>query len=300
MRTSHDPASCPFRMQVTTVVIDGEDGAGPRTVRFDDRNHKLNGLVVQVMMRALDTARWDPLLEAPVTEEAHPDDCPLCAFHAEDAPHLYGVWISRDYLRGPRGRHQFVEDVGTAAQASSLMSLYAELLAEQPPLGGGALTIRGLHVPVDGPARWDARLVSADTQLWLWDAAPGDRWWPDRALGFDGGRVVEIPGDQVAATAPIAKLPTLPPRPGTVMLDGITLHLVPGTDRIESLLDPDSATPARRIVDGAVEPLQGAPNGLIVFGRHRDDRPPIQRLHDLAPEYSYLARGVLEGRGQRW
>jgi hypothetical protein len=65
-----------------------------------------------------------------------------------------------------------------------------------------------------------------------------------------------------------------------------------------SVRDPESSRPARRVLDdGSEEPVAGAPNGLVLYGRARFDRPSFDVAAQRTPEYAYLFQGIAEGRG---
>jgi hypothetical protein len=75
----------------------------------------------------------------------------------------------------------------------------------------------------------------------------------------------------------------------------------PAPDALGALMsvrDPGSSQPARRVLDdGSEEPVAGAPNGLVLYGRTRVDRPSFAVAAQRTPEYAYLLQGTAEGRG---
>ncbi|SFQ28265.1 hypothetical protein [Amycolatopsis rubida] len=172
------------------------------------------------------------------------------------------------------------------------------------------------------PPRYRLDFVAEHSQLWLWHENPAEpavarrnRQWPDEVLLLapDADRVATVPGpdfaeqaeaeDAAAETRRARQRAANPVGFQTTILDGrqITWYRDAADDReggLCSILDPESAEPARRILDdGSAERLDGAPPGLTVYGRYRHDRPGFARASAMTPQYAYLLAGITEGRG---
>lgn len=71
--------------------------------------------------------------------------------------------------------------------------------------------------------------------------------------------------------------------------DGVIIAWIDGNEgtgrRIASVTDTTRTAPAVRIIDGEEQPLHDEPDGLIVLGLHKWDRPGCDAAAELLPAY---------------
>ncbi|UUV32343.1 hypothetical protein NQK81_02495 [Amycolatopsis roodepoortensis] len=263
--------------------------------------------------------------------------CPACAEALLEGPPVWGIWLSQAWERGhvraelQAGQPRSVARFANRAVAEQVMRSHLAVLRRNRQRRRSALPVEILVLNRD-PRRapsFRRDTVSENSQLWLWHedptaspaAARHHSGWPDEVWLFEHDaddaesvdQVVVVPGTEFAARARAEDQDTEQRvrarrearRTGdqVTRLDGCTIvwHREQDTDvegYLKSILDPRSSEPARRVrADGTQERLDGAPQGLTVYGSNQFDRPGFADAAAMTPQYAYLLDGTKQSRG---
>ncbi|OPC76708.1 hypothetical protein B4N89_45310 [Embleya scabrispora] len=271
----------------------------------DPRSRILSGLMTQEVLD-----RPDRLNPGSVrTSWQHLTPCPVCDLHAAPGPRVYGLFLEDhqaveflDDHHADRAHHfGRIQMFANAAHAQEQAELYADAYNRHNAHGDrrGVLRytpIAPIVVPADPaeiPGRRN-RSVGPDAELWLWDRPPTGAvhtWRPDRVLYFDRGTVVELTAQAAADRRPRPAPPETPYTPWQTVRDGnleLTWYAA-DPPLLVSVRDHTSREPAVRVTTASTTPLPDSERGLIVFGSHLGNRPPLSRITELAPAYAPLA-----------
>ncbi|MGW4371826.1 hypothetical protein ACWEKT_40045 [Nocardia takedensis] len=303
--------ACPLRVGVSVVRFTDPDTGTPRGHEMVAGDARAESMLAGLMMKAvIDPTALDAVGGVPRRRERHPEDCPLCALHSRPGPRIWGRWIVEPWQGDPAYRdtatgarpHRGVELFANDAHARETVDeLYRMWTAHARELHD-CLPISDLHAYVDQSPRMATRLVTGGSQLWMWDR-PSCGWWPERVLRFGDDGVEELTGVDVARMHETGRVPGgvlgAPAeslvRPNHFEVGDFVVRVI-GEDPdvlLVSILDRSSRKPARRILsDGRREPLGAAVRGLTVYGRYAGDRPMVEELPRLTPEYADLVTAI--------
>ncbi|KOV84641.1 hypothetical protein ADL03_15210 [Nocardia sp. NRRL S-836] len=276
------------------------------------------------------------LRDPPERFYAHPDGwCPACAEAKLEGPAVWGIWLPSAWYRShvragaQAGEPARVQQFANREVAERMMRSYLATLRRHRqrsrsiyPAEVAVLDRDPRHAP-----RFRPESVGDDSQMWLWHNDPAvsravarrNGGWPDEVWSFRfdsddaGGDIVVMTGAEFAALAnaedEAAQRRDRERRESrrtgdqVTRLDSCTIvwHRE-NEDDLEgyliSIRDDNSTAPAQRMLaDGASEGLDGAPQGLTVFGRTRFDRPSFAAARAMAPRYAYLLDGIEQQRG---
>ncbi|WP_063044998.1 hypothetical protein [Nocardia pseudovaccinii] len=306
--TAWSPQSCPFRVAVTRLRV--TDTCGQVHHRdIDSRNARGQRLLAAVRMAALTDPRvlstYDGLLDD--KQLRHPDDdCPLCALHHRPGPRVWGRWITdswqghpryADHTSGGRPIHSHVELFGNLDHARETMTALGRVITDaRPDSVRSSWEIGDLHAWTDTDPDYRNRLVSSTSQLWVWRRPPRE-WWPELVFAFaPDWSITETTGAELRRRHTTGRIfsgvlgdPPPAGAPETIQLDGLTVRCTGGGRdlRVISIHDTTSVAPARRILpDGHTTPLPDTVAGLTVYGRWEGERPALDWLTELTPEYA--------------
>ncbi|WP_331758729.1 hypothetical protein OG225_41160 (plasmid) [Nocardia sp. NBC_01377] len=313
MSQHFSPDTCPLRIAVTVIELTDPETGATRAHAIDSRDGRAHANLAHLMMKAVwDPTRLDAIDGVPQTARRHPDDCPLCALHARPGPRVWGNWMtdawnghSRYQVNGKRA-HRGIELFGDAAHARESVEGLQQLWNVHGPTSlTSCLEVTDLRAYIDATPSMDTRLVTAGSQLWLWDREPR-RWWPDRVLWFGTDGIEESTGARIRRLHETGQVPSgvlgdphrRPHRPDHIEIgELIVVAITHGTQvHVVSIRDRSSTSPARRVLSsGATEPLPETTPGLTVYGRYIGDRPPVDRIADLTPEYADLIPTITRG-----
>lgn len=298
---------CSLRIPIVSATI-----RHPHTGEWVDveaeKGSPLANEIARMMIRSLDRGlgrdRPRAELAAPsTTRHDHPlGHCPMCAHLAAPGPRLWGLWLVWPRPGSPLPlRNTSVEELANADAVAAQVAGWYEVRQQTTH----AATVGGLVVPADAPPRLDTRLVDEGSQMWLWRERPAGeahQWWPERVLLCADGQVQQLSGDEAHRRMldQARRLPTPTPSESstrTLTVGGVRVRVLTDSrgDRVVSLLDPRSSTPARRVLaDGRIEHLAGSQPGLTLLGRTHIDRPPVAQLGQWLPAYQGLVDELMD------
>ncbi|MFJ4679115.1 hypothetical protein [Kitasatospora sp. NPDC088783] len=314
-------ADCPMRITVTEIRARRSTDEPWGTIQLLPGSPQEN-ILTQLLLKGLhhDLRGVFGLIDPGSRREVeiHPAPCPLCRHRAQPGPRLFGLWNTEAWLSAEQQQgwreveaRQLI-DLPNAAVAESWMHDLARRFVDRRGLGGRA-EVHMFQVPAapELPARYGLLVAEAGSELWLWTArprTPDELRVPDRVLRLAAdGSVTDLTGAQAAAGRP-----RVDPR-AEARTSYSPFRTVEGTGGrrltwfedgrdglLVSVYDPaDTAPPRRVLADGRTEGLGDGLPGLVVFGRHVEDRPPLSVVTELAPGFADLVPALSARRGTK-
>ncbi|WP_040714156.1 hypothetical protein [Nocardia takedensis] len=295
---------------MTVVQFTDPDTGTPHDHEIVAGDARAEVMLASLLMKAvIDPTALDAVGGVPRRRRHHPEDCPLCALHSRPGPRMWGKWIVaawqgavdyRDTTGGGRP-HRGVELFASTEHAREVVDVLCGLWnAHSRDRFDGCVSVSDLSAFVDEPPRIGTRLVTSESQLWLWDHEPHG-WWPDRVLRFGHDGVEESTGIDIQRMHETGEVRSgvlgdpPRPRPGHIEVGHLVIRATGDSPHLQlvSILDRSSTAPARRVLpDGRTESLGETTHGLTVYGRHAGDRPAVEELARLTPEYADLVTAI--------
>ncbi|MFJ5926563.1 hypothetical protein ACIQF6_28570 [Kitasatospora sp. NPDC092948] len=312
-RDSHDD-HCPMRIRLTVIRSRRTTTEPWQEVQILPGSSQEAALTELLLKGLYDGEVLDLLDPGSMREiDVHPDPCPLCRHRAQPGPRVQAMWHTDGQIAAERHQgwretdpRDLIELPNADAAEAWVRDIARHRLRHQGLLRSAELTLFQVPVDPDRPAAYTTLIAEPGSELWLWNTPPASRRQlrnPDQVLSLtaDGG-VLSLPGMEAAARRPERRLPESTSMFKTVEgADGRRLTWFNDSEgRLVSVLDPRSTEPAKRVHDDRPdETLHGAPDGLVVFGSHAADRPPLSDLARLAPDFADLAPALPRRSGKQ-
>jgi hypothetical protein len=298
--------ACPLLTSIEAVRIRASREEPWETREIVDGSPEDSALA-KLMLRALDDVSVHDLVDLTSRRRVfrHLEPCLLCQHRNAPGPRVYAVWHTdaeeaAEWEQGWRepDPRRLVELPNTAA-AKQWAETTAQFFRDRVERAlGGRVQMLAWTVPADPGQLPGHRLLTAaaGSELWLWTArpaGPAEMRYPDRVLALHrDGAVASRDGREAAALRPPLGPPAAPASSFRTERapDGrcLTWYDDGGKGLLVSVLDPRSSRPAVRFTSNGEKPLDGAPQGLRVFGSHLGDRPPLTTVAQQAPGFTDL------------